>query len=273
MSHSSLATAVYPVKNFFEGRQKPIRTISVHHMAGRATAQACANTLNNRGVSAHYGIGVNGEIASYVEEENTAWSLGDRSANYENISIETSNSATGGDWPVSDKAYNSMVQLVADIAKRNNLGELKVGENLVMHKMYKATNCPGPYLEARFQHIADIANGLNGFVEGESVSVEEVPKKSVDEIANEVIAGKWGNGEARKINLANAGYDYAEVQTKVNAKLGTKAQPVRKSNDTIANEVIAGLWGNGNDRKVRLQSAGYNYSDVQAIVNKKLGVK
>lgn len=41
-------------------------------------------------------------------------------------------------------------------------------------------------------------------------------KKSVDEIAREVIVGKWGNGNARKRKLKKAGYDYAAVQKKVN---------------------------------------------------------
>lgn len=41
-------------------------------------------------------------------------------------------------------------------------------------------------------------------------------KKSVDEIAKEVIRGDWGNGEERKKRLKAAGYDYAEVQKKVN---------------------------------------------------------
>lgn len=50
----------------------------------------------------------------------------------------------------------------------------------------------------------------------------------------------------------------------------TPAQP-KKSNDTIAAEVIAGKWGNGNDRKNRLTAAGYNYSAIQALVNQKLG--
>lgn len=38
----------------------------------------------------------------------------------------------------------------------------------------------------------------------------------------------------------------------------------------LADEVIAGKWGNGEDRKKRLTDAGYNYSEVQAEVNKKL---
>lgn len=48
-------------------------------------------------------------------------------------------------------------------------------------------------------------------------------------------------------------------------------QPSRKSNEELANEVIAGKWGNGEDRKNRLTQAGYDYYAVQSIVNQKLG--
>lgn len=48
--------------------------------------------------------------------------------------------------------------------------------------------------------------------------------------------------------------------------------PSRKSNEEVANEVIAGQWGNGDDRRNRLTQAGYNYDAVQSIVNQKLGV-
>lgn len=48
-------------------------------------------------------------------------------------------------------------------------------------------------------------------------------------------------------------------------------KPSKKSNEEIANEVIAGKWGNGQDRKNRLIAAGYDYQAVQDIVNKKLG--
>ena len=50
-------------------------------------------------------------------------------------------------------------------------------------------------------------------------------------------------------------------------------QTVKKSNEEIANEVINGAWGNGEDRKKRLTDAGYNYTVVQAIVNKKMAAK
>ena len=95
-------------------------------------------------------------------------------------------------------------------------------------------------------------------------------KKSNETIAQEVIAGQWGNGEDRKNRLTAAGYNYNTIQGIVNQKLGSSSNTNRKSNDTIANEVIKGLWGNGTDRKNKLQAAGYDYNTIQAIVNKEL---
>ena len=92
-------------------------------------------------------------------------------------------------------------------------------------------------------------------------------KKSVDEIAKEVIAGKWGNGDNRKKKLKKAGYNYNAVQKKVNELLS------KKSVEEIAKEVIAGKWGNGDDRKKKLEKAGYDYNAVQKKVNELLSEK
>lgn len=90
-------------------------------------------------------------------------------------------------------------------------------------------------------------------------------KKSDEEIAAEVIAGKWGNGTDRKNRLTTAGYNYTAVQAIVNKKL---EKSNLKSLDEIAKEVIRGKWGNGAERKKRLTTAGYNYTAVQDRVNK-----
>lgn len=92
-----------------------------------------------------------------------------------------------------------------------------------------------------------------------------VVKKSNEEIAQEVMQGKWGNGEDRKNRLTAEGYDYKAIQAIVNELAAPK--PVLKSNEEIAKEVIAGKWGNGEDRKNRLTQAGYNYNAIQSIVN------
>lgn len=89
-------------------------------------------------------------------------------------------------------------------------------------------------------------------------------KKTVEQLADEVLAGKWGNGIERKNRLTAAGYDYNAVQKRVNEKL------YKKTVDEIANEVIRGEWGNGDERKERLTNAGYDYSEVQKRVNEKL---
>ena len=101
-----------------------------------------------------------------------------------------------------------------------------------------------------------------------SESEEEAPKKTVDEIAREVIAGEWYNGEDRRQLLIDAGYDYAAVQKRVNEILkGETTTPPKKSLNEIACEVIRGEWGNGEKRKKLLQEAGYNYEAVQQCVN------
>lgn len=94
-------------------------------------------------------------------------------------------------------------------------------------------------------------------------------KKSNDEIATEVLAGKWGNNPDRAKKLAAAGYDAGAIQAIVNARTGQAPSAPRKSNEVIAQEVLAGAWGNGDDRKRRLQGAGYDYNAVQAIVDAK----
>lgn len=94
------------------------------------------------------------------------------------------------------------------------------------------------------------------------------PTKSIDELAKEVINGLWGNGDERKQRLTAAGYSYSAVQNRVNEMLsGSKPTTPQKSIDELAKEVLAGKWGNGNDRKNALTNAGYNYSAVQARVN------
>lgn len=68
----------------------------------------------------------------------------------------------------------------------------------------------------------------------------------MDEIASEVIAGKWGNGDDRRNRLTTAGYNYSAVQSKVNEKLGATAKQSAvyytvKRGDTLS--AIASKYG------------------------------
>lgn len=103
----------------------------------------------------------------------------------------------------------------------------------------------------------------------QSGSAETTDKKSVDELANEVIDGKWGDGETRKSKLEKAGYDYDKVQNRVNEILSEQSK--KKSITEVAKDVIAGDYGNGENRKKKLEAEGYDYDQVQAKVNQLLG--
>ena len=340
MSYSNSPLVVYTKlsPNYSEGRVRSnynptgkIDKITIHHMAGNLSIEACGSVFapTSRQASSNYGIGSDGRIGMYVEEKNRAWTSSSPSNDYRAVTIEVANDVYGGNWHVSDKALEACIDLCVDICKRNGIAKLNytgdASGNLTKHCWFANTNCPGPYLGSKFEYIAEQVNARLGgnastpvtsetvytVVKGDTLSgiaskfnttyqilaaynnisnpnVIQVgqklkipgnhnsstaakPSKSVDEIAKEVLAGKWGNGDDRKNRLTKAGYDYHDVQSKVNQLLNNKSTPSpKKSVDTIAQEVLAGKWGNGDDRKKRIQSAGYDYSAVQDRVNQLL---
>lgn len=115
--------------------------------------------------------------------------------------------------------------------------------------------------------ISGIPNALGTYDDGYAAKLA-AQKKTVSQLAQEVLAGKWGNGAEREKKLTAAGYDYKAVQEEVNALASGSSAPAKKSNEEIAREVIKGLWGNGQERKERLRKAGYNPTTIQKIVNK-----
>lgn len=172
MIKSPLAREVYPAYpgNYTVGRSgRKIEAITIHHMAGRLTAKGCGEIFQKpgRNGSSHYGIGYNGEIACYVGEENTAWTNSNWDSNCKSVTIETSDADSS--WYVNDVTLNSLIKLVADIAKRNNLGTLVKGKNVTWHSMYANTSCPGNYLLSKMDYIIAEANKINS--PSESVNI------------------------------------------------------------------------------------------------------
>ncbi len=148
-----------------------------------------------------------------------------------------------------------------------NLGEKLMATGL-FEKHTGAKYCDS----SNYLMVGDIINNparhvITSLGDGAKVSAGSTAKaKTIDQVAREVIDGKWGTGDARKKKLRSAGYDPDAVQKKVNSILSAK--PKKKSNTTIAKEVINGKWGTGSERKRRLTQAGYNYNEIQKLVNK-----
>ena len=112
----------------------------------------------------------------------------------------------------------------------------------------------------------DYASKIMNLINTYNLTQYDHTVKSITEIAEEVIKGKWGNGKERKERLNNAGYNYVTVQKEVNKLLAKPKEPL-KSIMEIAKEVIKGKWGDGEERKRKLKDAGYDYEAVQSCVN------
>lgn len=325
MSNSSLVSIVNYSPNHSGRRNQPITKIAIHHTAGAVSAATIGQIFKptSRQASCNYGIGNDNKIVLCVDESNRSWCTSSSWCDNRAITIEVANSSNGGNWPVSDRVLATLIDLVTDICRRNGIKNCTYtgGKDGVLqkHEWYANTNCPGPYLGSKFSYIASEVNKrLHGGSTSPSVTqssslyrvrkswsdaksqkgafrnlenarkcantnpgysvydangrsvypVASVPSKSVDTLAREVIAGNWGNGQERVKRLTSAGYNYNAVQNRVNEILsGSASKPTGKSIDTLAREVIRGDWGNGQDRKNRLERAGYDYNAVQRRVN------
>ena len=164
MSNSPLVQYIKISPNSTNPRRKKIKKITIHHMAGPLSVEACGDIFARpeRRASSNYAVGVDGRIAMYVEEKNRAWPSSNSDNDDEAITIEVANSAVGGDWPVSDEVLARTIDLCVDICKRNGIDKLvytgdKSG-NLTRHDMFANTVCPGPYLGTKFPYIAAEVN-------------------------------------------------------------------------------------------------------------------
>lgn len=170
--------------------------------------------------------------------------------------ITDKNSLKVGDWCIFGGRYgDGHVGIVRSIVRKGQLVVLQ-GENQGSTRVNAINYSLGNFLGA-FRYKA-------------WGTTKPTSKKSNEEIAKEVIAGKWGNGDDRKNRLTKAGYNYSTIQNLVNKMVNSNSSK-RKSDIEIAREVVQGKWGNGNVRKLRLKRAGYDYNTIQSIVNRLLG--
>lgn len=105
---------------------------------------------------------------------------------------------------------------------------------------------------------------------GKVKTASTTAKKSVNTLAREVLAGRWGNGADRKARLTKAGYNYNKIQAAVNKLVKASQMSEEKIINAVAHEVIIGKWGNGQERIDRLKVAGYDSGRVQKRVNELL---
>lgn len=171
---------------------------------------------------------------------------------------------------------------------------------LTAHRWFANKSCPGDWLYSRYGELAEKINALLGTASGDSKAQETntsfpaVPFK-VKVLVSDLnirktpamgdnVKGQTGKGVftitevqdgwgklksgAGWIYLENTEYVTILGSTASSSTSGQAAVPAKKSVEEIAKEVYSGKWGNGADRKKRLEAAGYNYAQVQAAVNR-----
>ncbi len=269
-------TVLADVSNYTQGRRGyKICKITPHHMAGRLTGEQCARLFQNknRNASANYCIGYDGDIVCNVEEENRAWTSGNWVNDCQSITIEVSNSSVGGDYPISEASWNSLVNLCVDICKRYNFRLTYDGTkngSLTRHNMFQNTNCPGKYLQSRFQ---ELANTVNARLDGQaSTYTRYVKLNGVDWLnvrsgagTNNSIVGKLYDGDKVTVYETKGTWSRIGDNKWVSSNYLTNVQPIKNTvGQTKYFKGNTTLWSNPN-----LTGTYYSYLPNTKVIIKK----
>lgn len=169
-TNSPLATVTILSPNHSGQRNHEIDTITIHCAVAQWTGKRLGEHFAkpSRKASCNYGVGYDGSICLICEEKNRSWCSSSADNDHRAITIEVA-SDTKAPYTVTAKAYSALIELVADICKRNNIKELKwkgdkslIGQvdkqNMTVHRWFAAKTCPGEYLYSRHSDIAAKVN-------------------------------------------------------------------------------------------------------------------
>lgn len=302
MSNSPLVSYTKISPNKSSPRDHKIDTVTIHCVVGQCSVETLGNVFapTSRQASSNYGIGYDGRIGMYVEEKDRSWCSSNAANDNRAITIEVA-SDTKEPYAVNAKAYAALIDLLVDICKRNGIKALvwstnkadrvnhKNGCNMTVHRDYANKSCPGTYL---YERHAQIASEVNKRLGSTNKPAPEKPSGGLYRVQTGAFKSK-ANADAMLAKVKAKGFDTYMVKVgdlykiqvgafkvKANAEAMMKKlqaagfsafitteEGAGKSVDELAREVLQGKWGNGAERKKRLEAAGYDYAAVQKKVN------
>lgn len=175
---------------------------------------------------------------------------------------------------LENKTIYSTVSGTVEVANYENAKNKKQGFGLYVR--IKKNNSSDRYY---FAHLSKVYVTKGQKVSaGDALGVEGNTGFSTGAHCHYCVRGNASKSKVRNITeisgIPNKKGIY-ENKVKTDKEKETKKETTKdkKSDTTIAKEVIKGLWGNGANRKLKLTAAGYNYSKIQSLVNKMLGGK
>lgn len=303
----------------YSGKLVSLDFVVIHNDAGRMNPKQYVDWLRERDKSlgiAHYYCNRK-TIAQVLNTSDIGYHTGDWWSNCRSIGYEVCESLKVSDEDFLANEDVALAQATEDLLFYG----LPINTDTVrLHHEFVPTTCPHrsmelhggttesvkAYFVERMRYFATLGDNVGVILlrlgnYGNKFKLETVIRNRSDSsrsIAQKVIEGEFGNGEERVKRLIEAGYNATEVQEEVNRMLSeeggesnedTNTETTKQNSDcrilcgigesqlyrdndieTIAAEVIQGDWGNGQERKERLEQAGYDYDAVQARVNELL---
>ena len=228
MSNSSLVSYIKMSPNYTKMTNKKNKKITIHHAAYNASVESLgAGFANpNRDASSNYGIGSDGRIGLYVDEANRSWCSSDADNDGQAVTIEVANDEIGGNWHVSDKAMESLINLCVDICERNGIEKLiftgDASGNLTQHNYFAYTLCPGPYLKSKFPYIANEVNKRLGAsnVTGTASTGSDADNKKIWDFLMKNIGNEYGVAGLMGNILAESGMRSDNMEDVHQSRLG-----------------------------------------------------
>lgn len=162
--NSSLVSYTYTGHGKYNTRNANVTKITIHHLASVGSLDNIRSAIIHNEVSWNYGIGTDGSVGLFVNEEYRSWSTGNVANDDCAINIVVANSSTGPDWLISERAYSTLVRLIIDICERYNIYKLQCtgaasSSNLTLHRWFtKDVICPGPHLFKRIPKMLEEIN-------------------------------------------------------------------------------------------------------------------
>lgn len=244
-TNSPLATVKVLSPNHSGQRNHKIDTITIHCVVGQCSAQRIGEIFlpKERQASSNYGIGYDGQIGLYVEEQNRSWCSSSASNDHRAITIEVASDTTHP-YAVNDKAYAALLDLVTDICKRNGITKLLwqgdknlIGQvdkqNMTVHRWFANKSCPGDYLYNKHGEIAAEVN--------KRLAATQTPAESTDALYRVQTGAfaKKANADALAAELKAKGFDTYIVQVGGLYKVQVGAYKVKTNATAMLNKIKA----------------------------------
>ena len=239
MGNSPLVNYTKISPNKTSPRNHVIDTITIHCLVGQCSVETIGSIFAKKScrASSNYGIGSDGRIGMYVEENDRSWCSSNSNNDNRAITIECA-SDTKHPYAINDAVYNALVALCADICERNNITELKwkadkslVGkvekQNMTVHRWFANKACPGDYI---YNRLGQIADEVNNRLKHDTVEVPFTVRVDINNLnyrskpsMNGDIKGQTGRGVFTIVEVSNgwgrlksgAGWIRLEYATKI----------------------------------------------------------